>query len=159
MSPGAMAAHPDVGDPAPDFTLPSTDGDVNLYERVREGAVMLVFYPKDETLVCTRQLCNYRDHLSEFRAAGVELIGINHDDLESHAAFARRWRLPFPLCSDPERKVCRTYGALTGGINLRRVAVLIGDDARIWWRHAELRLFHRDAKELLAVIAELRAAR
>jgi thioredoxin-dependent peroxiredoxin len=154
-----MAAHPDVGDPAPDFTLPSTEGPLNLYERLREGAALLVFYPKDDTLVCTRQLCNYRDHLSEFRAVGVELIGINHDDLASHAAFASRHRLPFPLCSDEKREVCRAYGALPHAWNAKRVAVLVGEDARIWWRFAELRLFHRDAKDLLQVIQELRAAR
>jgi peroxiredoxin Q/BCP len=154
-----MAAHPGVGDRAPDFTLPSTEGEVNLYERLRDGSVLLVFYPKDQTLVCTRQLCNYRDHLTAFRAAGVDLIGINHDDLASHAAFAKRYQLPFPLCSDPERRVCRAYGALVHTWNAQRVAVLVGDDGRIWWRHAELRLFHRDAKELLQVIEELRAER
>jgi thioredoxin-dependent peroxiredoxin len=104
-----MAGHPDVGDLAPDFTLPSTEGPLNLYDRLRDGAALLVFYPKDDTLVCTRQLCNYRDHLSEFRAVGVERIGIDHDDLASHAAFASRHRLPFPLCADGSaRSVVRT---------------------------------------------------
>jgi len=154
-----MATLLDVGDAAPDFTLPSTEGPLNLYERLRDGAVLLVFYPKDDTLVCTRQLCNYRDHLTAFRALNVDLIGINHDDLASHASFAKRYQLPFPLCSDPERVACRAYGALTGTWNARRVAFLVGEDARIWWRHAELRLFHREAKELLQVIQELRASR
>jgi peroxiredoxin Q/BCP len=154
-----MAAHPDVGDPAPDFTLSSTDDYFRLYERLEEGAVLLVFYPKDDTLVCTRQLCNYRDHLSEFKALGVEVVGINHDTVSTHERFAARYRLPFTLCSDEDRKVSRVYGALPYLWNARRSLVLVGEDRRVWWRHAELRLFRRDAEELLQVIGELRAAR
>ncbi len=154
-----MATHPGVSDPAPDFTLPSTDGDFHLYERLQEGAVLLVFYPKDDTLVCTRQLCNYRDYLSEFKDVQVEVVGINHDDVASHERFAARYKLPITLCSDVDRKVSRVYGALPYRWNARRSLVLVGDDRRVWWRHAELRLFHRDAEELLQVVRELRAAR
>ena len=154
-----MARPPDVGDPAPDFTLHSTEGPVHLSERVREGAVLLVFFPKDDTLVCTRQLCNYRDNLILFEELGVELIAINHDPLETHRAFAEKHKFPFPLCSDAERKVCNAYGALGDLWKLRRVLVLIGEDGRVWWRHSELRAFYRKADELRRVIAELRAER
>ena len=154
-----MAKIPDVGDVAPDFTLPSTDGPVALHERVREGAVMLVFFPKDNTLVCTKQLCNYRDRLSIFQDLAVDVIAINADDLETHRAFADKHKLPFPLCSDPERKVCNAYGALVDLWKLRRVLVLVGEDGRIWWRHAELRVFHRSARQLAEVIAQLRRER
>ena len=61
-----MARAPDAGDLAPDFTLASTAGDVTLSERLRERAVLLVFYPGDDTPVCTAQLCDYRDHLEDF---------------------------------------------------------------------------------------------
>ena len=102
-----MARPPDVGDPAPDFTLPSTEGPVSLSERLREGsAVLLVFFPQDNTLVCTRQLCNYRDNLSVFENLDVDLVAINDDPLEVHGAFAAKHKFPFPLCSDPGRKVC-----------------------------------------------------
>lgn len=154
-----MPAVPDVGDPAPDFTLPSIDGPFRLYDRLRESAVLLVFYPKDETLVCTRQLCNYRDHLSDFRALDVDVVGVNHDSVESHERFAAHYDLPFTLCSDPDRRVTRSYGALPRAINTHRTLVVVGEDKRVWWRHAELRLFRREADELLGVIRELRASR
>jgi peroxiredoxin Q/BCP len=154
-----MARPPDVGDPAPDFTLPSTDGLVSLSERVRENAVLLVFFPKDNTLVCTRQLCNYRDHLSSFEDLNVDLIAINHDSLPTHQAFAEKHKFPFPLCSDSDRRVCNAYGALGDLWKLRRVLVLVGEDGRVWWRHSELRAFYRSAQELERVIRELRAER
>lgn len=154
-----MPRPPDVGDPAPDFTLPSTEGPVSLSERVREGAVLLVFFPKDNTLVCTRQLCNYRDHLSTFEDLAVDLVAINDDTLETHAAFTAKHKFPFPLCADPERRVCNAYGALGELWKARRVLVLVGEDGRVWWRHSELRVFYRSAAELERVIRELRAQR
>jgi peroxiredoxin Q/BCP len=154
-----MAAVPGVGDRAVDFTLASTQGSVNLAERLRRGAVLLVFHPRDNTLVCTRQLCNYRDNLSLFESLEVQIVAIKDDSLETHAAFAGRYRFPFPLASDPERRVCRAYGVLEGLFKLRRALVLIGEDGRVWWRHAELRLFHRDADDLREVIEELRRHR
>ena len=121
--------------------------------------MLLVFFPKDNTLVCTRQLCNYRDHLSSFESLGVELIAINDDSLATHKAFAEKHKFPFPLCSDPERRVCNAYGALGDLWKLRRVLVLVGEDGRVWWRHSELRVFYRSASELERVIRELRAER
>jgi thioredoxin-dependent peroxiredoxin len=150
---------PDVGDTAPDFALASTDGPISLSERLRDGAVLLVFFPKDNTLVCTKQLCNYRDHLSSFESLNVELLAINDDSIATHRAFAEKHKFPFPLCSDPERRVCNAYGALGDLWKLRRVLVLVGEDGRVWWRHSELRVFYRSASELERVIRELRAER
>lgn len=154
-----MSQYPDVGDAAPEIALASTLGPFSLHERLADGPVLLVFYPKDRTLVCTRQLCNYRDHLSMFDEFGVQVVGINQDDLDSHRAFAEKHKLPFPLVSDVERTACHAYGALLDLFKLRRVLVLVGIDGRIWWRHSELRIFHRDAAELRDVIAELHADR
>jgi len=69
-----MASHPDVGDSAPDFTLPSTQGEITLSKSLASGAVLLVFYPGDDTPVCTRQLCDYRDNLAVFTDLGVQVI-------------------------------------------------------------------------------------
>ena len=146
---------PDVGDPAIDFTLPSTRGELNLKDLLRNGAVLLVFHPKDNTLICTRQLCNYRDNLSSFEDLGVQIVAINDDTLETHSAFSQKYDFPFPLASDPQRKVCRAYGVLLELFKLRRALVLVGEDGRIWWRHAELRVFHRSADDLHRVLEEL----
>lgn len=154
-----MPSFPDVGDHAVDFTLPSTRGEVRLSDRLRDGAVLLVFYPRDGTLVCTRQLCNYRDNLSTFEDLDVQIVAINDDSLEAHAAFSSKYDFPFPLASDTSRKVCHAYGALLDLFKARRALVLVGEDGRVWWRHAELRLFHRKAEELRTTIEELRRER
>ena len=152
----ARPDHPDVGDPAIDFTLASTHGLVQLSELLEDGAVLLVFHPRDDTLVCTKQLCNYRDHLSMFAEYEVQIVAINHDSLESHRSFAEKYGLPFPLATDPDRKVSHAYGVLLDLFKSRRAMVLIGEDGRIWWRHSELRVFHRSAEDLREVLEQLR---
>jgi peroxiredoxin len=89
----------EVGNRAPDFTLPSTEGAISLSERLKTQAVLLVFYPGDDTPVCTKQLCDYRDHLSLFGDLGVDVLAVNPQSLESHERFAKkhgdgtiRWR-------------------------------------------------------------------
>jgi peroxiredoxin len=154
-----MPRVPDVGDHAIDFTLPSTEGTLCLSEMLRDGAVLLVFYPKDHTLICTRQLCNYRDNLSVFDELGIGIAAINDDPLETHHAFANKYDFPFPLASDTDRRVCHAYGVLGDLFKLRRSLVLIGEDGRVWWRHSELRVFHRSADELREIIEELRRDR
>ncbi len=147
-----MATHPQVGDPAPDFTLPSTVGDVSLSARLGERAVLLVFYPGDDTPVCTRQLCDYRDHLSVCAELGVEVLAINPQSLESHERFAKKHQLPFPLLSDGERTVCRAYGAAGLFGVAKRALFLIGRDGRVVWRRTDLPFFRRTAEELREVI-------
>lgn len=155
---GSMSV-PDVGDRAPDIDLPSTLGPFNLYEWLKKDAVLLVFYPRDKSLICTRQLCNYRDHVSRFVGLGVQLAGINHDSLESHESFARRYDISFPLVSDSMQTACRAYGALLDLWKMRRLLVLVGIDGRIKWRHAELSLFYTRAGKLHDVIEQLQRDR
>jgi len=150
-----MARAPDVGGHAPDFTLASTAGNVTLSERLLERTVLLVFYPGDDTPVCTAQLCDYRDHLEDFADLGVDVIAVNPQGLESHERFAAKHRLPFPLCSDPDRSVCRAYGA-AGLLGMtKRALVLIDQDARVRWKRTDLPIFRRSADELREVIAEM----
>jgi peroxiredoxin len=154
-----MPHYPQVGDKAIDFTLPSTRGEVSLSSMLRDGAALMVFYPRDRTLVCTRQLCNYRDNLSVFEELDVHLLAINDDPLDLHRAFSDKYGFPFPLASDEQRVVCDAYGVLLGRLKAHRALVLVGEDGRVWWRHSELRLFHRDAAELHSILAELRSER
>ena len=140
---------------APEFALESTAGPIRLSERLARGPVLLVFYPGDDTPVCTRQLCDYRDNLSVFSDVDVQVLGINPQSLDSHRAFAQKHDLPFPLISDPGGEVCRAYGA-RGLLGLtRRALFLIGRDRRVAYRHVDLPIFRRTAAELERVIAEL----
>lgn len=148
-------AGPAVGARAPDFTLESTQGPVTLSERLAERQVLLVFYPGDGTPVCTKQLCDYRDHLEDFGALDVDVIAVNSQSIASHRRFADSRHLPFPLCSDPDRRVCRAYGAAGLLGTTKRALVLIGRDGRVRWRLTDLPILHRSADELRTVIGSL----
>jgi peroxiredoxin len=144
-----------VGDPAPDFTLPSSEGRITLSERLRQGPVLLVFYPGDDTPVCTRQLCNYRDNLSVFSKLGIQVIGINPQSEASHEKFAKKHSLPFPLVSDAGGTVCRKYAALNFLGMARRALVLVGRDCTIVWRRSDLPIFHQSAEDVRRAVATL----
>ena len=92
----AMATHPDVGEIAPDFTLPSTQGEITLSKRLADGAVLLVFYPGDDTPVCTKQLCDYRDNLAVFADLGVQVVALNPQSMASHEKFVKQARPALP---------------------------------------------------------------
>ena len=144
-----------VGNRAPDFTLPSTEGAISLSERLKTQAVLLVFYPGDDTPVCTKQLCDYRDHLSQFGDLGVDVLALNPQSLESHERFAKKHGLSFPLLSDADRSVCRDYDAVGLLGMTKRALVLIGKDGAIRWRRSDLPIFRRTAEQLREVISEL----
>jgi peroxiredoxin len=150
-----MSKPTQVGDLAPDFTLPSTQGSVHLSERLAKQPVLLVFYPGDDTPVCTKQLCNYRDHMGVFSDLGVEVLGINPQSESSHAAFAKKHALPFPLLSDQGGAVCRQYGALGFLGTAKRALVLIGRDGRVKWRRTDFPLFHQTADDVRGAVAQL----
>jgi peroxiredoxin Q/BCP len=104
-----------VGDPAPDFTLASADGQtVALNDRRGKANVVLIFYPKDQTPGCTKQLCAARDDAAAYAAAGAEVFGINSDDAASHARFIAKHGLATPLLVDPGLTVAKAYDAVIG---------------------------------------------
>lgn len=106
-----------VGDKAPDFTLKSQNhDDITLSNILTKSIVVLYFYPKDETLICTNQACAFRDSYEDFKQAGAEVIGISSDTVESHKNFEKNHKLPFILLSDPGAKVRKQYGVKTTGI-------------------------------------------
>jgi len=103
-----------MGDTAPDFTLPDQNGkEVSLKDLLGRGTVVLYFYPKDETSVCTRQACAFRDSYEVFLEAGAQVVGISSDSVTSHGKFASGHHLPFPLLSDEGGKVRKRYGAVS----------------------------------------------
>ncbi|MFJ2957051.1 peroxiredoxin [Streptomyces sp. NPDC087270] len=124
-----------VGDKAPDFTLPDQSGTgVTLSERLREKVVVLYFYPKDNTRGCTAEACSFRDGYESFTDAGAEVIGVSSDTVESHEKFAGRHELPFTLLSDRDRAVRKQYGATTLGVVPGRITFVIDQDGTV--RHA-----------------------
>jgi peroxiredoxin len=150
-----MAKRLDVGDPAPDFTRPSTQGDVTLSKQLADGAVLLVFYPGDDTPVCTKQLCDYRDNLATFTDLGVQVIALNPQSTASHEKFAAKHALPFPVAADAGGNVCKQYGA-AGLLGMtKRALVLIGQDGRVKWRKTDFPLFYESAAEIRQAIANL----
>ncbi|BBA99467.1 putative alkyl hydroperoxide reductase [Actinacidiphila reveromycinica] len=124
-----------VGDKAPDFTLPDQSGaEVRLSERLRHKTVVLYFYPKDNTRGCTAEACSFRDGYESFTDAGAEVIGVSSDTVASHEKFAGRYELPFTLLSDRDRAVRRQYGATTLGVVPGRITFVIDQGGTI--RHA-----------------------
>jgi peroxiredoxin Q/BCP len=116
-----------VGDTAPDFTLPDQTGQsVTLSSFRGEKAVVLYFYPKDDTPGCTTESCSFRDSYQDFQATGAEVIGISSDSPDSHQKFAGKYNLPFTLVSDQNAKVRKAYGVpATLGLLPGRVTYVI----------------------------------
>lgn len=101
-----------IGSPAPKFTLRDQASKPHTLADYRGHWVVLYFYPKDDTPGCTTEACNFRDDLPALRALNVQILGVSLDDTRSHAQFAEKYRLPFPLLADSEGDVTRAYGAL-----------------------------------------------
>jgi peroxiredoxin Q/BCP len=116
-----------VGDKAPDFTLPSQFGDnLTLSEYFGKKNIVLYFYPKDETIGCTKEACAFRDSYEVFTSLGAEVIGVSEQSIESHKSFATHHNLPFLLVSDEDNEVRKLYGVpATMGIIPGRVTYII----------------------------------
>jgi thioredoxin-dependent peroxiredoxin len=106
-----MSNNLSVNEPAPDFTLRDGNGDDWRLSDQRGKVVVLLFYPGDETPVCTRQMCSVRDRWDDYLATGAEVVGISSDSVESHKKFAEHHNLPLRLLSDSERAAAKLYGA------------------------------------------------
>ena len=144
-----------VNERAPDFVLQGDDGeDYRLSDHAGER-VLLVFYPGDNTPVCTAQLCEYRDGIEEFAGLGVSVVGISSDGMESHQKFRAKHNLPFTLLSDPGLEVAKLY-ASKGGLGMKRSVFLVDEEGVVRYAHIEaLAIFRRKSKELLEVIRGL----
>jgi thioredoxin-dependent peroxiredoxin len=117
------------GTQAPDFSLPDESGRLVHLARLRGHSVVLVFYPGDDTSVCTKQLCEFRDGWKEARARGVKVFGVNPQIAEKHLQFRQKFKFPFPLLVDRGQKVGALYHA--DGLIVKRTVYLIGRDGVI----------------------------
>jgi peroxiredoxin Q/BCP len=107
----ANTSHPQEGSNAPEFVLPDGDGATWRLSDHRGKVVVLLFYPGDETPICTRQMCSVRDRWEDYVATGAEVVGISTNSVESHKNFAEHHSLPLRLLADVDRKVADLYGA------------------------------------------------
>jgi len=151
-------ASSEVGREAPDFTLKDGDGNDWRLSAQRGKTVVLLFYPADETPVCTRQMCSLRDNWELYRETGAEVVGVSTDSPESHKKFAAHHSLPLRLLSDPKGEVSRLYGAKSWLPGRAARAVVVIDSAGVVRHHkveAVSLLRPRDAE----IVAAIRAAR
>lgn len=143
-----------VGDHAPDFTLPDQTGKpIRLSDLLREHAVVLYFYPKDETQGCTAEACSFRDSYEVFKEAGAEVVGVSSDSVESHESFATHHRLPFVLLSDEGGALRKLYGVpTTMGMFPGRVTYIIDRDGVVRHIFSSQIQFNRHVIEALNTI-------
>jgi peroxiredoxin Q/BCP len=101
-----------LGEEVPDFSLPATKVGTLSKSDLKGKPFVLYFYPKDDTPGCTAEACSFRDTMPDFGKLGVNVVGISRDDLETHEAFAKKYRLQFPLASDERGEVAKRFGVL-----------------------------------------------
>ena len=144
-----------LNQPAPGFSLPGDDGNTfRLSDHIGER-LLIVFYPGDNTPVCTRQLCEYRDGIEVFSELGVRLVGISPDSVESHQGFRAKHDFPFLLLSDEDLEVAEAWGC-KGALGMKRAVFLVDEAGIVRYAHIEaLALFRRRAEELVEVIRNL----
>ena len=100
-----------VGDKIPNFAAIDTNGDLfDSHTVIGKKPVVIYFYPKDNTRICTEQACSFRDQYEDFKVLGAEIIGISSDSLKSHISFANKYHLPFILLSDFDKKIRKVFG-------------------------------------------------
>ena len=149
----AAAGVPGVGDPAPDFSLPGTGGRTYRLSECRGHPVVLVFYPGDDTPVCTLQLRSYSADMSAFDALDAQVLAISPQGVTSHQAFSDKEGLRFPLLADTDKKVGQAYGVLGPvGFYRRSVFVVDGDGVIRYAHRAVAGLTFKRTDELVAAV-------
>ncbi len=119
-----------VGTPAPDFSVPDQDGSRVTLSALRGKNVVLVFYPADDTTICTIQLCEFRDRWAMVQSRNAVVFGVNPARSMAHQKFREKYRLPFPLLIDEGQKIAKLYQA-DGWFVAKRTVYLIGPDGNI----------------------------
>jgi peroxiredoxin Q/BCP len=148
---------PSTGDRAPDFELEGTDGPFRLSDH-RGERVVLLFYPGDNTPVCTKQFCSYAARPDDMRDLPATVVGISAQGLESHQEFQSKHSIPVPLLADTDRSVAKSYGATAPIVGTRRAVIVVDEDGIIRHRHVHrLGLDFQTVDEIRAVLDELPA--
>jgi peroxiredoxin Q/BCP len=147
----------DVSEKAPDFELMDQEGKpCRLSDLCKEGPVVLFFYPKDETTVCTKEACGFRDSYSEFGQVSAQVVGISRDSTESHASFRDHHRLPYRLLSDPKGRVAAEFGVKkTLGLLPGRTTFVIDSNQKIVLRFTSAINAHEHVAQALSQVRAL----
>lgn len=145
-----------VGDRAPDFTLPGTNDSTHSLDDYVGAPLVLVFYPGDDTPVCTRQLNSYNDGLERFAELDAQVLGVSAQSVSSHDTFADKHGFAFPLLADVDKEVAGRYGTL-GPLGFPRRSVFIIDaDGIVRYAHRAIAgLTFRPVSELIAELEKL----
>jgi thioredoxin-dependent peroxiredoxin len=150
-----MAKTPRVGEQAPDFELPGTDGPFRLSDH-RGERVVLLFYPGDNTMVCTKQFCSYRDRGGDFASLDATVLGISSQDLASHQEFVAKHQLDVPLLADVDKLVAKAYSAFSPGLGTKRAVIVIDERGVVRHRHDHLLgLDYQSVDDLQAALEQL----
>lgn len=148
-----------VGKMAPEFKLLDETGEPReLSELIADKPLLLAFYPGDFTPVCTKQLCNYRDSLSDFDGLGIRVVGVSKNDIVSHKRFKERYQIPFALLYDPKNLVARAYGCQSRLIfgMVSRAVFIINQGGVILYQYVEpTPLTRRNSDELVTIVKAL----
>jgi peroxiredoxin Q/BCP len=160
-----MATKVNIGDLAPDFTLPDQQGRPHRLSDFRGRWVVLYFYPRDHTPGCTKEACAFRDLFPTFKRRGVVVLGVSTDSVRSHQKFAEKHQLPFPLLADEGKEVVRAYGVWGKKIFMgrttmgtHRISFLINPEGRVAKVYEKVKP-EIHAEEVLRDLAELMKAR
>lgn len=155
-----MADKTNINIPAPNFTLPDSEGNPWHLADHRGKVVVLLFYPGDETPVCTRQMCSVRDRWEDYAETGAEVVGISTNTSESHRSFAEHHELPLRLLADVDRKVADLYGAksLIPGKVARSVFVIDADGVIRYRDVRPIGLFRPKDDDIIKAICEAQQA-
>ncbi len=150
-----------IGSKAPAFRLQNDFGGwTELSELTAAGPVLLVFYPKDFGIVCTKQLCAYQEALENFASYGIKLVGISKNPPDQLRTFRDEYKFQFPLLSDPGHAVAKLYSVtslvMMGGTS--RAVVVVGKSGVVVYRYVEATtITHRKANELLKILEQLKS--
>lgn len=143
-----------IGDSAPDFTLNDGNGKTWTLSDHRGKVVVMMFYPGDDTPVCTKEMCSVRDHWSEYQATGAEVVGISTNSVESHGKFSKKYDLPLTLLADEKGEVRDKYGAnsLLPGRTARAEFVIDPQGKLAYKKVRPIGLFRPSDEDILAAI-------
>lgn len=100
-----------IGDKVPPFSLSLDSGETLSHQDLKGRKSIIYFYPKDDTPGCTKQACAFRDHFAKFKKKGIDVYGVSKDTVASHVKFKTKYKLPFPLISDPDKVLAQAFGA------------------------------------------------